>query len=108
MARNTTPTGSGLDGGEQAEGLPQVEVIGAVAPTEPEPAPEVPKMADLKGVRYIGNADVKIFEVSDLESVGVPATEPLTWRGPGSFVEAKDLTAAARDFLATQPDFVVE
>jgi hypothetical protein len=109
MARTapaTTPEASDLSGGAQAAEAPQVEVVGAVEGGVQE---DVPTMKELKGVRYVGSADVKIFEVSDLAGVGVEVDEPLTWHsGNGFFVDAKHLTAAARDFLATQTDFVVE
>jgi TolB-like protein len=71
---------------------------------------DVPTMAALKGVRYIGRGDVRKISADDLVRSGV--NEPkgdLVWNAKNEFfVPANQLNAATRDFLATQSDFRIE
>lgn len=71
---------------------------------------EPPKMADLRGIRYIGKADRKTITVGDLVSLGIENPKgDLVWSSENSnFVLADEVNAATRDWLAKQPDFVAE
>lgn len=77
---------------------------------ETQPTDETPTMADLKGVRYTGIADVRLLSVDDLRGVGVqnPKGDLEFSHENGHFVPASEINAETRDWFATQPDFVVE
>lgn len=83
-----------------------------VEPTTVAEDPEVdpPKMADIRGVRYVGLSDVKRITKEDLESLGVENPKgDLEWSAQnGRFVVGSEINAATRDVLAAMPDFVVE
>lgn len=81
--------------------------IAATVATEPD----VPKMSDLQGVRYVGTKDFKSFSAEELRSIGVEPkdNDDLAWFAGNSFFVKNDrINAATRDWLATQSDFVVE
>jgi len=72
---------------------------------------EVPKMTDIRGVRYIGPADRRILSVEALESLGIENPKGRLEFGPENnmFVPASDFNAATRDWLASQKtNFVIE
>lgn len=70
---------------------------------------DVPKMADLQGVRYTGFADVKLLTAQDLQSMGVDSPKGgLRWDASNGFtVGADQINAATRDVLAATKDFTV-
>lgn len=78
------------------------------APAESEPS-EVPKMAELDGIRYVGMADTKRLTKNDLVSLGVENPQSdLVWDASnGKVVPTKEFNAATRDVLLANSDFVV-
>lgn len=69
----------------------------------------VPTMKELTGIKYVGMADVKRLEISDLESLGIESPKgDLVWSADNDFtVPASEINAATRDALLANKDFVV-
>ncbi len=62
---------------------------------------DVPTMAEIGGIRYIGMADSKTITKTDLEALGVENPKgDLVWNADnGKVVSAKEFNAATRDVL---------
>lgn len=78
-------------------------------PTGTEPG-EMPKMAELEGIRYTGMADSKTLTAADLESLGVENPKgDLVWDDHnGKVVLTGEFNAATRDVLLADPDFAAQ
>lgn len=113
MATNKTSPTAGETKAEAGGGVPSgvVEPVIAVNGVEPDTtAPraavehteeDIPKMADLGGIRYVGMADSKTITKDDLIALG--AEDPkgdLVWDASnGKVVPTKEFNAATRDVL---------
>jgi hypothetical protein len=84
----------------------------AAAETSPDNEPtnvdEIPTMADLRGISYVGMADSKTLLVEDLEAMGIESPkEDLVWDGSNDrFVSSDRINAATRDLLLADPNFL--
>lgn len=69
---------------------------------------DVPKMSELTGIKYVGVADVRSITAEDLQSLGDENPKgDLVWSAHNNFtVPTKDFSAATRDALLADPDFV--
>lgn len=77
--------------------------------TEAPETNDIPKMAEISSVKYIGTADVKELSKVDLERIGVEAKADLVFNaGNDHRVSVSEINASTRDFLASQSDFDFE
>lgn len=115
----TSPTAGetkSTDGAPSGEVVPVVAVNG-VEPDTSEPttsaaeetAEGAPKMAELVGIRYVGQANTRRISMEDLEVLGVEnPKQDLEWTSDnGKVVPTEEFNAATRDALLALPDFVV-
>ena len=105
------------DGTPSGDTTPVIAVNGEAPNTdEPKAAPpasagdettDIPKMAEMQGIRYTGMADVKRLSFADLEAIsGAEAKGDLEWSADNGFiVPAKDFNASTRDALLALPGF---
>lgn len=106
------------DGTPSGDVTPVVAVNGTEpdtsAPADPTPQEhdgDVPKMSELTGIRYVGQADVKELTAADLESLGVENPKgDLRWSKAdnGFVVPTEQFNAATRDVLLEDPNFAAE
>jgi hypothetical protein len=70
---------------------------------------DMPKMAELQGIRYKGMADVKTITAYDLRQMGIEdAKGDLVFSKENDFtVKTSEFNAATRDALLSNKDFVV-
>lgn len=96
-APNTSPVDTGVT-------LEQDQMVTVGDETE---NPERPPMKDLKGVRYSGVADRKIFTAEDLAKLGATNIQTgLEWNKDNGFlVSITDLNASTVDALIKLPGF---
>ena len=106
MAR-TTPTET--DSSANIAASPDDSAAEAAFDAESNIQEDVPNMSDLQGVQYVGTADVKILNSEDFNRIGIEGDHAeLRWSAEnGHFIESKHVSAAQRDWFATQEDFVV-
>lgn len=118
----TSPTAGEIDAEAQGDVpsgdvTPVIAVNGAEpntdAPKEPsgeKTVEETPKMSELKGIRYVGMADVKTLTKDDLTAIsGKEAKGDLVWSAEnGKVVPTEEFNAATRDALLADPNFVAE
>lgn len=119
-SRNSPTEGEMATSGENErvaeDASPLVPVNGYVPNTasaemsETNEPTEIPKMAELKGIRYVGIADVKTLTANDLRSMGVEDPKgDLVWSDQNSKVTpTEEFNAATRDVLLSSPDFVAQ
>lgn len=99
---------------DKAEAEAPVIAVNGTAPDLSDPVgavdDEVPTMADLAGIRYVGMADVKTLSTNDLVAMGVAGGPPkgdLRWDASNGFVvQTGEFNAATRDVLLANKDFV--
>lgn len=111
----TDPTPGETSGNAATTAVTEAPVVTASAVSTPEIAsgPELgapverPPLKELEGVRYTGTADKRIFSALDFAKAGIDGIEEdlVFDRDNGFRVPKKGLSAAAVDFILTQPNF---
>lgn len=81
-----------------------------VEPINPEPVAAEPEIApkDIKGIKYLGSADIKIFSAEDLVRLGAENPKgPLEWNPRNlHIVPSSEWNASTRDAVLADSDFV--